>query len=87
MSTTKLTARNPSGEWLFLKTKQNDSECFPVSNGVCTSFLSSRASRNYSKGTLLDGVANHSDIFIFYNNRPIYWACAVRKNMAFIVYG
>ena len=52
----------------LLSSKRRDSECFPVSNGVCAAFLSRRASRNCRKGLeemLLDRVENKSSIFDF----------------------
>ena len=55
---------NPSNQ-LFSLIFRSDSECFPVSIGVCTCFLSRRAFRNCIKvleETLLDGVANVSAI-------------------------
>ena len=48
--------------------EQRDSECLPVSIGVCAAFPSRRASRNSSKSlkeTLLDVVANESAIVNF----------------------
>ena len=58
----------------LLSQEQRDSECFPVSIGVCAAFLSRRASRNGSEDLeemLLDGVATEPAIVALFTRMTV----------------